>query len=410
MEVMVLVYLFFIFVSIYFSFLFLILYFSNKNLMMEDMTAKNIPRLSVLIPAWDIEGLIGKAIEGIKKVDYPKDKLEIIVIDRESKDKTAEIARSYGVRVLNMKRNKSTINHKADVLNFGLKHAKGQIIAVVDADSRPARDSFLKMVSKFEDKNVGAVTSAVLVKNQEKWIEKMQEVEYTIIAWARKLLEFLGCVYVTPGALSMYKTRYSREIGGFDNKNLTEDIDIAWRMLKKGYIIKVALSAKVLTIVPSTIKMWWKQRLRWNIGGLQTAIKHSDLFGKKSYGLLGLFVTPFFISSFVLSIAGFGVFLYYTIKQLSGFIFFSLYSKNADIPTIQLNYLNLIPTVFTFFIIALFIITVIYVICGLVTMEPKKMSLKRLLNVEIYLLFYLVCAPINLLQSVWLMAIKKFEW
>ena len=170
MEIMVLVYLFFIFVSLYFSFLFLILYFSNKDLMKEDKKAEKIPRLSVIIPAWNIEHLIGKAIEGVKKVDYPKDKLEIIVIDKESKDRTAEIAKGYKVKVLGMKSLKNSMNEKADVLNFGLKHARGEIIAIMDADSIPARDSFLKMVEKFSYGNVGAVTSAPLAKNHEKLI------------------------------------------------------------------------------------------------------------------------------------------------------------------------------------------------------------------------------------------------
>ena len=410
MDFMVLVYLFFIFISLYFSFLFLILYFSNKNFMKEDRKAEKIPRLSVLIPVWNLEHLIGKAIEGIKKVDYPKEKLEIVIIDKESKDRTAEIAKRYDVRVLEMKSIKDSMNQKADVLNFGIRHAKGDIIAVMDADSIPAKDSFLKMVQKFEQKNVGAVTSAPLAKNHRKWIERMQEVEYTIIAWARKLLEFLGCVYVTPGALSMYRTKYAIKIGGFDNKNMTEDIDIAWRMLKEGYDIKMALSAKVRTIVPSTIKKWWKQRVRWHIGGMQTTLKHLNLLGDRSYGLLGLFVVPFFLLSLILSITGFGVFLYYLWKKISAFVLINFYSQAVKVSPIQLNYLSLIPTVFTFFIILLFAVTLTYVISGLITMEPEKMNLKRLFTAEIYILFYLVCYPINLLHAMYRFSRKKFEW
>ena len=378
--------------------------------MKEDKKAEKFPRLSVLIPAWNIEHLIGKAIEGVRRVDYPKDKLEIVVIDKDSKDKTAEIARKYKVRVLEMKAFENSMNEKADVLNFGLRHAKGELIAVMDADSIPAKDSFLKMVEKFSYGNVGAVTSAPLAKNHEKFIERMQEIEYTIIAWARKLLEFLGCVYVTPGALSMYKTSYVKKIGGFDNNNMTEDIDIAWRILKDGYDVKMALSAKVKTIVPSTIKKWWKQRVRWHIGGMQTTIKHLHLLGNRNYGLLGLFVTPFFLLSFVLSISGFAVFLYYLWKRISAFILVNFYSQAVNVSPIQISYLSLIPTVFTFFIVLLFAITIVYVISGLMTMEPEKMNLKRLFTAEIYILFYLVCYPINLLHAISRFSRKKFEW
>lgn len=409
MEFMVLIYLFFIFISIYFSFLFLILYFSNKNFMLEDDKAKNIPTLTVLIPAWNIGKMIGKAIKCIKKVDYPKNKLEIIIIDKESKDRTAEIAKKYGVKVIKIK-NQDVMNQKSAVLNFGLKHAKGEIIAIVDADSRPTKDSFLKMVSKFENNNVGAVTSSILVKNDKKWIEKMQEIEYAIIAWSRKLFEFLGCVYVTPGALSMYRTKYAKKIGGFDDDNLTEDIDIAWRMLKEGYDVKMSLGAKVWTIVPSKINVWWKQRIRWHIGGLQTTKKHIKLFGKKSHGLLGMFIVPFFMSSFVLSLLGFGVTSYYLGKRVLRFILLNAYSKDMNISPIQLDYLNLLPTVFTFFMVVLFILTLVYVIFGLVTINPKKMGLKRIITAEIYILVYLIFYPLILLNAMWWIIRKKYEW
>ncbi len=410
MEFMILVYLFFIFISMYFSFLFLILYFSNKNLMLEDKKAKVCPKISVLIPAWNIEKLIGKAIESMRNVDYPKDKLEIIVINKGSHDNTANIARSMGVRVVNMKMKAGVINEKAEVMNFGMKYATGKIIAIVDADSMPKKDSFLKIVSKFEDDRVAGVTSAVLVKNKDKWIEKMQEIEYMIIAWARKLLEFLGCVYVTPGALSMYRLDRVKEVGGFDSKILTEDIEIAWKLLKKGYIIKMALSAKVLTVVPSTLKRWWKQRVRWHIGGIQTSVKHANLIGKRKFGLLGLFVTPFWMLSFVLSLAGLGVFSYYLTRRILSIALTAFYSTALDVSPMQLSYLSLVPTVFTFFIITLFVITFVYVICGLSTMLDEKISLKRMITAEIYILFYLVCYPINLLYALGLMAMKKYRW
>lgn len=410
MEIIVLVYLFFIFLSIYFSFLFLILYFANKNLMLDDKIAEKFPKVSVLIPAWNIQNLIGKAIENIRKVDYPKDRLEIIVIDKGSRDDTAKIAKSYGVRVIRMNVKKGIMNEKAEVLNHGIKHATGKIVAIVDADSAPEKYSFLKMVSKFEDKGVAGVTSAVLVKNQRNFIERMQSIEYAIIAWARKLLEFLGCVYVTPGALSMYRTDLMKKERGFDKNVLTEDIEIAWRLLKRGYIIKMALNAKVFTIVPSTIKKWWHQRVRWHIGGLQTAIKHSNLIGKGKYGLLGLFVTPFFTLSFVVSLAGFGVFSYYLGSKTLGYLMTAFYVYNLKVSPLQAASLSLIPTVFTFFMIMLFVITFMYVICGLNTMDTEKLSLKRLMTAEIYILFYLVCYPVNLLHALWLLAIKKFEW
>jgi cellulose synthase/poly-beta-1,6-N-acetylglucosamine synthase-like glycosyltransferase len=73
----------------------------------------------------------------------------------------------------------------------GIKIAKGELIAVVDADSYPSQDSLKKMVGYFEeDSNVAAVTSRVLVKNRKNFIERYQDLDYRVIAWSRKIMDF----------------------------------------------------------------------------------------------------------------------------------------------------------------------------------------------------------------------------
>mgnify|MGYP001574134697 CR=1 FL=1 len=121
MEFITGLYLFFIVISLYTSFLFLILFFKNKENMYNFELSKELPHLSVLIPAYNEEESIKETIESVKNSDYPEELLEIIVINDGSKDKTLEnIENIENIRILNKKN-----SGKADSLNQALNIAKG---------------------------------------------------------------------------------------------------------------------------------------------------------------------------------------------------------------------------------------------------------------------------------------------
>jgi len=165
MEVLSVIYLLFIFVSLYFSIFFLMIFFRHRESMFDVEINEKLPSLSVLIPAFNEESTIQGTIKAVLDSDYPKDLLEVLVIDDGSKDKTFERAKEMGVNVLSKEN-----SGKADSLNRALKIAKGEFIAVIDADSYPSEDSFKKMISQFSEKT-GAVTSCVLVKEPKNLLE-----------------------------------------------------------------------------------------------------------------------------------------------------------------------------------------------------------------------------------------------
>ena len=137
------------------------------------------------------------------------------------------------------------------------------------------------MIGFFDDSKVGAVTSTVLVRNRNNFILKLQSIEYKVIKFSRKLLEFLDSIYVTPGPLAIYRKSAFDKVKGFDENNLTEDIEITWHLQLKGYKIKMSVPSRVYCVSPTRIKEWINQRNRWNIGGLQTVSKYRKNFLKK---------------------------------------------------------------------------------------------------------------------------------
>jgi len=379
-------------------FLFLLLFFSHKKKFYKKSSIKNIPSVSIIIPVYNEEKAIEKTIKNVKKLIYPK-KIEIIVIDDGSTDNTYKITKKIrGIKVLTKKH-----EGKAKALNFGLKYAKGEIVACVDADSYPEKNALMKTTSLFE-KNVAAVTTSIFVKNAKSLIERLQRIEYLFIAWSRKVLEYLNSIYVTPGPMSLYRKKVLLKVGGFDEKNLTEDIEIAWRLLKHKYKIKMSLDTKVYTNVPRTLKRWWHQRLRWNVGGLQTNLKYFNLFLKKDFGSVGMFLLPFFSVSYLLSLLGLFL-IFYSIFSWSYFLIGS-YTFGFN----PIGHFYILPDILLFLGIFVFILSLFYIKAGYKTMKRYIHFPKKILDVLIYVSFYFTIFPINLIHSFLKFLTGKHKW
>ena len=409
MEFITGLYIFVIIISIYLYSLFLLLLFKNKKeLFTHNLSKEDLPTVSILIPAYNEEKTIAGTIQSVINLDYPKEKKEIIVLNDGSKDNTDKIARNFKDIKVITKLNSG----KADSLNYGISIAKNEYIVVVDADCYHEKDALLKVMNCFkEDPNIEAVTVAIRVKNQETLLGKLQYVEYTIISWARKLLEFLNSVYVTPGPLSVYRKKTLERLGGFDKNNLTEDIELAWRILRNNHKIKMCLSARAYTIVPETLKQWWHQRLRWDIGGLQTFAKHKDTLGKPNYGMLGVWVAPFYLSSFILAVLGFIVWTYILGRKFITKILSYFYSISTESFILQVKELHLTPSIFTIFGVLLILTYLIYITFALKMMDPGRIPTKRKATVVLYMFFYLALYPLVFIQSLYMFFFNKsFKW
>lgn len=248
------------------------------------------PSISVIIPAYNGSRHIKDCIKSVLKLNYPKKKLEIIVVDDGSSDDTFKKAKGFkDIRVFRKKH-----EGKSAAVNYGIKKAKGEIIGILDVDSTVSQDSLIKMIGYFNDPKVGAVHSGIRAKNRRNLIERFQVVEYILSLFLKKNMSFVDALYVTPGVFSIYKAEVFRKIGNFDTSELSEDMEIAMRMISKNYTIKCASDAVTYTIVPNTFKELEKQRVRWNSGLIKNVSRYSFIMSKK-YGELGYMVLPFMI-------------------------------------------------------------------------------------------------------------------
>ncbi|MFH0713660.1 MAG: glycosyltransferase [Candidatus Micrarchaeota archaeon] len=281
------------FVALYASVFFFLLLYKHRNELNEEpaLLQKNkLPAVSIVIPVLNEAGTITKTLDAVFALNYPKNKMEVIVVDDGSTDNTVREVKNYGHGV-KLLQNKHRGVGKSSALNAGIRAAKCELIATLDSDSFPEKNSLHQLISFFVDEKLMAVTAAVKVHEPKTIIEKLQSVEYIFVMLSRKLLTFVDSVTVTPGPFSVFRSKVFNKVGLFDESSILEDQEMAYRIQAHNYKIVGSINADVYTEVPSTFSQLVRQRVRWNRGGIRNFYKHRTLLSAK-YGDLGTVVLP----------------------------------------------------------------------------------------------------------------------
>ncbi len=298
------------FVSLYYTVFWLITYLEEPEPRRERKHVSNWPKVSIIIPMYNEEENIGPTIDNLCNIDYPRNKLKIIVVDDGSKDKSFENAK------LAIERNKEkypelniSLLHQENkgkyaAVNLGLKQADTPFFATLDADSYPERSALKKLILDFDDsKDLGSVTPILKVHKPGNLVQKMQWFEYAINHFYKSILSLRNAIHVTPGPLALYKTKIVKDLGGFRPGHKTEDMELGMRLQKHHYRIKQCDDAIVYTKVPKTFKALFKQRVRWYLGTFRNVMDYSDMLFNKKYHDFGLFQLIMIPLSGVLAVA-----------------------------------------------------------------------------------------------------------
>ncbi|MCC7569868.1 glycosyltransferase family 2 protein [Candidatus Micrarchaeota archaeon] len=276
------------FILTYFS-VFLILVYFDKKEYIQTYKGKKVwePTVSVVIPCYNEEKEIGKCIQSVLNSNYPKEKLQIIVVDDCSKDNSFQEAKKYESKGVIVCQTPKNTGCAAGSKNYGVKLATGEILGFLDSDSFVEPDTLRKMLPFFEERDVGSVTPSVRILNPKNIMEQFQCIEYEVVIFLRRLLMAIDAVYVTPGPFSLFTREAFEETGGFDESSITEDHEIALSIQSKGYKIKSTFDANVHTIPPNTIPLWIMQRTRWLRGGVYNRWKYKYLINLSKWGDFG---------------------------------------------------------------------------------------------------------------------------
>jgi peptidoglycan-N-acetylglucosamine deacetylase len=249
------------------------------------------PEVSVLIPAFNEEEVIVQTVRAAIASDYPK--LEIVVVDDGSVDRTAELVRENFGRDPRVRLLLQPNRGKPAALNHGFAEANGEIVVSIDADTLVDPEAIPRLVRHFADPKVGAVAGNVKVMNRNRWLTRWQALEYiTSQNLEKRAFDLLNCIPVVPGAAGAWRAQVLRSFGGFSGDTVAEDTDLTLTIRRNGWKILYDEDAIARTDVPDTVEALIRQRFRWTFGTLQAVWKHRDAVGKPRYGTLGWVAIP----------------------------------------------------------------------------------------------------------------------
>ena len=256
------------------------LYYKREKSSFLLQKTEHQPNVSVLIPARNEAQVIERILQRMIVLTYPKEKIEVIVIDDASTDGTGEKAEKFAkeyefIKVVHRGPEEGG-KGKPDALNFGLKHVSGELIYCFDADYCPQRDILEKLTACFRDPKVGAVQGRVTVLNEpNSLVTRLVALErtggYRVDQNARDDLELISQFVVTVGG---FRRSLIEALGGWDSNMLAEDTDLTFKVYLAGFKVKYVNDADCYEEAVEDWRSYWRQRSRWAKGHMQCAFRH----------------------------------------------------------------------------------------------------------------------------------------
>ena len=259
---------------------------SKRRQLTASIENKNVeqPKISLIVPTKNEETVIRRCLDGILNMDYPKAKMQVIVVDGNSDDNTRKICSEFSekypenIKVICEK----TAKGKPAALNLALPYINGEIVGVFDADSLPEKDVLSKVAIYFADEKVMALQGRTTSLN-EKSNALTRVIAAEEKAWFQALLsgrEKLKLFVPLTGSCQFVRRNVVEELDGWDENSLTEDVEFALRMVEKNHLIKYAPDVCSGQETPTSLGPLVKQRVRWYRGYMETAIKYGRLLDK----------------------------------------------------------------------------------------------------------------------------------
>lgn len=266
-------------------------YIATENEPPPEISGEH-PMVTIMVPAHNEGIVIGQTVESLLALDYPHDRYEIIVINDNSSDHSAELLAEIQRR--NPERNLIIINTdavtggkgKSNALNIGFTRSRGELIAIYDADNTPERPALKYLVAEIiKDATLGAVIGKFRTRNRNaSLLTRFINIETLSFQWMAQAGRWkLFKLCTIPGTNFIMRRSIVESIGGWDVKAIAEDTEISFRIYMMGYRIKFQPKSVTWEQEPQTVKVWFKQRTRWAKGNIYVIVKNLPLlFNRKA--------------------------------------------------------------------------------------------------------------------------------
>ena len=254
-------------------------YKRGKNLL-KHKAFDSLPKVTIQLPLYNEQFVAKRLVEHFAKINYPKEQLEIQVLD-DSTDCTRDI---LAKAITELQNNEIPIQHitrsnrtgfKAGALKHGLEMAKGEFIAIFDADFLPDPDFLIKTLPYFENEKVGVVQTKWQHLNEDNsLLTQLQsfglDAHFTVEQVGRNQS---GYFINFNGTAGVWRKRCIEDAGGWQSDTLTEDLDLSYRAQLKGWQFKYIESIGAPAELPVAMNALKGQQFRWTKGAAETAKK-----------------------------------------------------------------------------------------------------------------------------------------
>ncbi len=252
-----------------------------------------LPFVSIVIPVRNSEAILGECLRSLKKLDYPPDRYEIIIADSVSTDRTREIARDYGARVVSTEKRSVCAGR-----NVGFSTAKGELVAFSDADCVMAPDWLKNAVKYFADERVAGIGGPNLVPGDDPPFSQAVDVQF---AYARHLIGAAPVRVMSRviesrahGSNVIYrKNVLDRVMPMCESLIEGEDVEMNNRIVKLGYKLLYVPDVVVWHKRRTTPRKWFRQMYGYGIG--RYLVGKRDPFALNLSHLIGGLIIPLFL-------------------------------------------------------------------------------------------------------------------
>ncbi|MFQ5572455.1 MAG: cellulose synthase family protein [Rhodothermales bacterium] len=238
------------------------------------------PEVTLQLPLYNEALVAERLIDACAALDYPRRRLEIQVLDDSTDETTAIVARrvrywkARGLDILHIHRTNRE-GYKAGALQNGLRLARGELIAIFDADFIPPSDFFRRMVPHFDAPNIGMVQARWGHLNADQsLLTRIQtfglDAHFAVEQYVRNQA---GCFMNFNGTAGMWRRRCIDEAGGWEGDTLAEDLDLSYRAQLKGWQFRFLPHVEVPAELPVDMNALRTQQFRWTKGAAETARK-----------------------------------------------------------------------------------------------------------------------------------------
>lgn len=344
---------------------------------------KEIPLVTIQLPVYNEEYVMDRLLENIAKIEYPKSKLEIQVLDDSTDDTVIATAASVaklqetGLDIQHIRRTDRS-GYKAGALKEGLKIAKGEFIAIFDADFMPAPDWLKKTVIYFKDEEIGVVQTRWGHLNRDySTLTKIQafalDAHFTLEQVGRNTK---GHFINFNGTAGIWRKECILDAGNWEGDTLTEDLDLSYRAQLKDWKFKYLEDVETPAELPVVISAARSQQFRWNKGGAEnfrktvwSVITAKNIpFKTKFHGVMHLLNSSMFLCVFLVALLSipslyikntyghldwvFSLLSLFTISTIILFVCYWFTYKSIQGSSFN-NFIDYIRIFFTFFSVAL---------------------------------------------------------